>query len=202
MGTPTSDATTTPESRYDAVLRTASRFPDLPLEAAFKEDLLRLGVTFTTAALQRAACFKPKSYFIFSFDMVPLEELSEGEALHAPEEIALQGGPHAFRRTIVSVRLNPASPYRVDVDGERLVLFAGRQVLCDVLLAPSPPTWTPAPFVSSSMRPVTPTPSAPTTLRRAGKNCGRRAPSRPWDSLSAPAHGSSRAATLTRPAIP
>ena len=34
------------------------------------------------------------------------------------EEVALEGGPEGLRRTIVSVRLNPRSPYLVDQDGE------------------------------------------------------------------------------------
>ena len=56
---------------------------------------------------------KPKSYFIFSFDQKPLAELGEAATRRPPEEIALTGGPHGLRRTIVSVRVNPASPYRV-----------------------------------------------------------------------------------------
>lgn len=123
---------------YDAVLRLAESFPDLPLEALFKEDLLRRGVAFSDAALRLSARFKPKAYFIFSFDMVPIEDLSQGENLRAPEEIALTGGPHGLRRTIVSVRLNPASPYRVESDGETLRLESGGRPVCDVLLSHSP----------------------------------------------------------------
>ncbi|MFQ5600441.1 MAG: radical SAM protein [Candidatus Krumholzibacteriia bacterium] len=123
---------------YEAVLRLAEDFGDLPLEAIFKEDLLRLGVTFSDAALRLSARFKPKTYFIFSFDMAPLQALPEEQVLHAPEEIALVGGLHELRRTIVSVRLNPRSPYRVDADGDRLHLYAGNQLLCDVKLAPYP----------------------------------------------------------------
>ncbi len=122
---------------YEEVLRLAAQHPDLPLEAAFKEDLLRLGVHFTEAALARAARAKPKAYFIFSFDMVPLAELPPG-AEHAPEEIALVGGPHGLRRTIVSVRLNPQAPYRVDVGERGLELRSGAATICDVKLAPFP----------------------------------------------------------------
>jgi hypothetical protein len=123
---------------YDEVLRLAEGFADLPLEALFKEDLLRRGVGFSDAALQIAARFKPKAYFIFSFDMVPLEALPQAENWRAPEEIALAGGPHGLRRTIVSVRLNPASPYRVEADGDALRLHLGGRRVCDVLLAPYP----------------------------------------------------------------
>ena len=123
---------------YEEVLRLAAAHPDLPLEAVFKEDLLRLGMHFTPAALELAAAHKPKAYFIFSFDMVPLAELPEAAAAHAPEEIAVLGGPHALRRTIVSVRLNPGSPYRVDAGETGLVLQLGQRIVSEVKLAPFP----------------------------------------------------------------
>jgi hypothetical protein len=123
---------------YDEVLQLAEVFGDLPLEALFKEDLLRRGIAWSDAALQAASGTKPKAYFIFSFDMVPLDAMAQSENLRAPEEIALVGGPHGLRRTIVSMRLNPTSPYRVELEDGRLVLRAGEQTICDVLLAPYP----------------------------------------------------------------
>ncbi len=78
-----------------------------------KSDLLRLGLSFDPAALEEAAKFKEKSYFIFSFDMVPQKSLSHAEKHSAPEEFALTGGPLNLARTIVSTRLNPSSPYTV-----------------------------------------------------------------------------------------
>jgi hypothetical protein len=123
---------------YDHVLNVAGDHPDLPLEALFKEDLLRRGVAFSGPALQWSARFKPKAYFIFSFDMVPLEAQPQGEHLRAPEELALVGGPHELRRTIVSVRLNPGSPYRVELEDGRLRLRCGGERVSDVLLAPIP----------------------------------------------------------------
>ena len=46
------------------------RFPHVPREAVFKEDLLRGGVAFDASALSdnEEGEVKPKSYFIFSFD--------------------------------------------------------------------------------------------------------------------------------------
>jgi hypothetical protein len=158
-----SQRTDTPETsragagRYNEVLRIAEAFTDLPLEAVFKEDLLRLGVTFSPAALRLAALCKPKAYFIFSFDMAPLEALPEDEAVNAPEEIALVGGIHDLRRTIVSVRLNPSSPYRVDARGSTLVLFAGEQELCNVLLGPAPAYYGEQLASGKIMREVAPT---------------------------------------------
>src|SRR5438132_8596481 len=93
-----------------------SRFPDIPPEAVLKEDLLRTGIAFDDSALtdNLDGEVKPKSYFIFSFDQQPLAALGEAANRRPPEEIALTGGPYALRRTIVSVRVNPGSPYRVE----------------------------------------------------------------------------------------
>src|ERR1700675_3219804 len=92
-----------------------SRFPDIPPEAVLKEDLLRTGIAFDDSALtdNLDGEVKPKSYFIFSFDQKPLAQLGEAAKRRPPEELALTAGPYALRRTIVSVRVNPASPYRV-----------------------------------------------------------------------------------------
>ena len=123
---------------HEAVLRLHEQYADLPLEALFKEDLLRRGIAFTDAALRWSARHKTKAYFIFSFDLVPLSDMAQGENLRAPEEIALVGGPLGFRRTIVSVRVNPASPYHVDVENERLRLRCNGEPLADVLVGPYP----------------------------------------------------------------
>src|ERR671917_531956 len=103
------------ESRTALVEGLLGRFPRVPAEAVLKEDLLRTGISFDPAALtdNLDGEVKPKSYFIFSFDQKPLAELGEAARRRPPEEIALTGGPYALRRTIVSVRVNPDSPYRV-----------------------------------------------------------------------------------------
>src|SRR5687768_6528689 len=93
------------------------RFDDLPPEVFFKEELLRHGISL--GALDAGdESYQKKSYFIFSFDRTPVNEMREQENRRAPEEIALSGGPYALRRTIVSVRLNPASPYRLEQNAE------------------------------------------------------------------------------------
>jgi hypothetical protein len=117
------------------------RFPHIPRECVLKEDLLRTGIDFDGAALtdNEAGTVKPKSYFIFSFDHKPLAELGEAAKRRPPEEIALVGGPWGLRRTIVSVRLNPGSPYRVarDAEGELRLSLEGSP-LADVVLPPMP----------------------------------------------------------------
>jgi hypothetical protein len=117
------------------------RYADVPPEAVLKEDLLRTGIAFTAEALtdNLDGEVKPKSYFIFSFDQKPLAELGEAAARRPPEEVALTGGPYELRRTIVSVRVNPSSPYRVtraEAGGLELELD-GRHV-ADVGLPPMP----------------------------------------------------------------
>lgn len=114
----------------------------LPPEAIVKTDMLRLGVAFSRAALRLAAQHKLKAYFIFSFDLVPLQQMPQQEHWHAPEEICLEGGPLGFRRTIVSVRLNPASPYRVEVEDEQVVLKLDGTTICHVGFQPVPEYYT------------------------------------------------------------
>ncbi|MBI3541619.1 MAG: radical SAM protein, partial [Deltaproteobacteria bacterium] len=118
---------------------------DIPAEAIFKSDLLRLGLSFSPEALKICAQAKPKSYFIFSFDRVSQKELSEMERKAVPEEIALIDGPFHLKRTIVSVRVNPGSPYRVECgDAEDnhkdrpYVTFNGEPI-ADILLPTRPP---------------------------------------------------------------
>jgi hypothetical protein len=92
-----------------------ARYPRVPREAVLKEDILRSGIDFDPSALtdNLDGEVKPKSYFIFSFDQKPLTELGEAATRRPPEEVALTAGPYELRRTIVSVRVNPESPYRV-----------------------------------------------------------------------------------------
>src|SRR3954454_8282454 len=118
-----------------------ARFPSVPPEAVLKEDLLRTGIAFDTSALTENldGDVKPKSYFIFSFDQKPLTQLGEAALRRPPEEIALSGGGYDLRRTIVSVRVNPDSPYRVvrDEEGALRLSLEGRD-LAAVELPPMP----------------------------------------------------------------
>ncbi|MQA92076.1 MAG: radical SAM protein [Gemmatimonas sp.] len=118
-----------------------ARFPHIPREAVLKEDLLRTGIAFDVAGLSEneTGDVKPKSYFIFSFDHRPLKELGEAALRRPPEEVALTGGPLELRRTTVSVRVNPESPYRIEAgpDG-RLHLVLEQSPVADVELPPMP----------------------------------------------------------------
>ncbi len=125
--------------RLAEVERLVEAFPDLPPEAVFKEDILRGGLAFSEDALRIASGYKPKAYFIFSFDLIPIEEMRSREHFRAPEEVSLRGGPWNFRRTIVSVRLNPRSDYRVEVSSEGgLMLTLDGEEICGVEFQPVP----------------------------------------------------------------
>jgi hypothetical protein len=114
------------------------RYPDIPIEAIIKEDILRNGMAWAPEALEVASSFKLKTYFICSFDMIPIDKMGQRENLRAPEEIRLTGGPYNFRPVIVSVRLNPASPYRVELYENALVLKANGRTIAGVELQKSP----------------------------------------------------------------
>jgi len=116
----------------------AERYPDIPVEAILKEDLLRRGMSWEPVALEVAAAFKSKAYFICSFDMVPISEMGQKEHLKAPEEIRFSGGDNSLQPTVVSVRLNPSSPYRVEVEDGQLALKADGRILAAIELQKSP----------------------------------------------------------------
>jgi hypothetical protein len=116
----------------------AKRYPDIPLEAIFKEDLLRQGMAWTPEALEIATKFKLKAYFIFSFDMIPISGMEQKEHIKAPEEIRLVGGRYNFKPVIVSVRLNPASLYIVASEEGSLVLTWNGHSIAGVELQESP----------------------------------------------------------------
>jgi len=116
----------------------ARRHPDVPIEAICKEDLLRRGMAWSCDALEVAASYKRKAYFIFSFDMVPISKMNQGEDTRAPEEVRLVAGAFNFRPVIVSVRLNPASPYRVESEEGALVLKLDGHTIARVELQESP----------------------------------------------------------------
>ncbi|MFB7009948.1 MULTISPECIES: radical SAM protein [unclassified Streptomyces] len=128
-------------SRTHLIERLMEQFPHVPREAVIKEDLLRGGVAFDESALSdnESGEVKPKSYFIFSFDHGTLPELGAAALRRPPEEIVLTGGPYELRRTVVSVRVNPASPYRVAADDDGVLgLYLDGRRISDVGLPPMP----------------------------------------------------------------
>jgi hypothetical protein len=100
------------------VERYAKRYPDVSPEVILKEDLLRLGMYFTDAALAAARDCRHQAYFLFSYNISGHGEMGAGVSTAAPEDIRFHGGPYGFRPTWVRVVLNKNSPYVMDlVDG-------------------------------------------------------------------------------------
>ena len=95
---------------YQELTRHIETFAALPPEAVLKQDVLRLGLRFSEPAMNVAAGFKPKDYFIFSFDLIEIKDMGADEHLRVPEEIRVSGGPFQLRPTVISVRINPLSP--------------------------------------------------------------------------------------------
>ena len=124
---------------YDQLLDHVTRYPDLPPEAVVKQDVLRRGLRFSEGAMSIAAGYKPKDYFIFSFDLIEIKDMKQKEHLRVPEEIRLSGGALDLRPTVISVRINPDSPYQVHLHEGQLTLFCGDQVVSMVDYHPIPP---------------------------------------------------------------
>jgi hypothetical protein len=124
---------------WEEIERLSDSYSDIPKEAIFKEDILRTGLSFSKDALRIASGYKPKAYFIFSFDLVPISEMEQEESFRVPEEVCLMNGPEGFRRTIISVRVNPSSPYLIEIgpDG-RLLLTLNSKGIANVQFPVNP----------------------------------------------------------------
>ncbi len=125
---------------YTEVKNLFRKYSDIPLEAIIKQDVLRLGMRFSEDSCRIASGYKPKDYFIFSFDLATLDELEEkGEHfLNAPEEIRFSGGPDSLKPTVISVRLNPESPYSIQVLDGKLSLCCEDELIAGVEFHPMP----------------------------------------------------------------
>ncbi|PCI30613.1 MAG: radical SAM protein [SAR324 cluster bacterium] len=117
-----------------------TKYQDIPLEAIIKQDILRLGIYFSEDSLRIASGFKPKDYFIFSFDLVTLEDMEQNTShlLKAPEEVRLFGGEMDLKPTIINVRVNPKSPYSVEILEGKLYLYCEGKPCSEVEYHPLP----------------------------------------------------------------
>lgn len=116
----------------------AVRYPNVPLEAILKNDLLRLGFAFSDAALKACEGSCIKSYRLFTYDKVKYADLAKGEPFKVPEIIKVFGGQYKLRKTAVQVRLNPDSPYKIDVIDGQVVLCESGSNIANVFLPPAP----------------------------------------------------------------
>jgi hypothetical protein len=115
-----------------------ARYPDTPREVILKTDLLRHGQWFTDAALAATAGCMVKSYRLFSYDLVPMQDFARREARRVPEHFVAFGGSYGLRPVLVQTSLAPDSPYVVDVVDGRLVLRSGADILCEARFLAAP----------------------------------------------------------------
>ena len=125
-------------SSYDLLQSALERYGDLPAEAIIKQDVLREGLSFSEDSLRIATGYKPKDYFIFSFDLIPIAEMEKSENLRAPEEIKIFGGSGQLKETVISSKSKPSSPYKVDLQEGKLQLFCLDSALAEVCYHPVP----------------------------------------------------------------
>ena len=119
MAMPASDLTPTVETY-------AARYADVPMEVILKEDLLRLGMGLSDAALAAATDCRTQAYYLFSYNISDHREMAPGMSTRAPEDITFSGGPYGLRDTNVRVVLNHESPYKLDVvDGAIMICEDG-----------------------------------------------------------------------------
>lgn len=114
------------------------RYPDVPREVILKEDVLTQGLSFTDAALAIGQSFRVKSYRLFSYDRVRMEELARQESVKVPEELFVKGGQYQLRRTSIQTRISPSSPYVVDASDGQLSLSLGGQKVAELEYPPAP----------------------------------------------------------------
>lgn len=111
-------ATQKPLSRRGELESLIHRFPDVPPEVIVKEDLLTHGLRFTEQALHAGERYQAPTVATFLWERVRPEQIEEHTGGHRriPKHIELHGGLYGLRgRLRVQARINPASPYVIDL---------------------------------------------------------------------------------------
>src|SRR5215469_8849885 len=115
-----------------------AKYPDVPREVILKEDLLRLGVRLTPAALTAAKGCRTQAYYLFSYNISEHEEMGEGVSTAAPEDMIFRDGPYKLRRTWVRLVLNHNSPYVIDVVDGKLVICENHEPVAEAIFPSKP----------------------------------------------------------------
>jgi len=126
------------ESRVKELESFFDRFPDMPREVILKEDVLRLGMRFTDAALDSFKDATIKSYRLFSHDKVEHGRLEKKEHMKIPEELRFKEGPYDLRPTLVRCSISRDSPYVIDVVEGKISLCTDGIVLAEAEYARRP----------------------------------------------------------------
>ncbi len=121
------------------VVSYAKKYRHIAPEVILKEDVLRLGMSFSRDALEFARGCRSQAYFLFSYNISPHDQLGPALSSQAPEDIKLVGGPMALERTSVRVVLSTRSPYLVDIIGGKPMLCENAVPLTEVVLPQKPP---------------------------------------------------------------
>jgi len=129
-----------PYTKYD-LDHYFEKYSDVYKEVIIKEDLLRLGVCFTDAALEESSKFATKSYYLFSYDAMDVDDMKKKEFIKAPECFKFSGGPYDLKSTNNKTCLESPNktPYKVDFVDGKLQLFWENNYLADVELRNKPP---------------------------------------------------------------
>src|SRR3970040_3177596 len=83
-------------SHHEALESYFTKYPEFPKEPILKQHLLSLGHWFSDAALDATAGALVKSYRLFSYDLVPMSELTRNEHRRVPEDFVLLNGPYGM----------------------------------------------------------------------------------------------------------
>jgi hypothetical protein len=116
------------------------KYPDVPKEVIIKEDIMRLGVTFTENALKLSEKSATKTYYIFSYDKMDVDEMKKEEHIRAPEEYKFKGGPYNLLPTNNKCIMakEEDTPYKIDaIDGKVQLLWEGNYA-ADIEFRPRP----------------------------------------------------------------
>lgn len=117
------------------------KYSDVNKEVIIKEDILRLGVSFTQKALEESSKFATKSYYLFSYDAMDVDDMQKQEYMKAPECFKFEGGPYNLRISNNKSCLEQPdkTPYKVDFIDGKLQLLWEDNYLADVILRSKPP---------------------------------------------------------------
>jgi len=117
------------------------KYPEAPKELIIKLDLLTSGIWFSDAAMDdfSKGNYVQKSYRLFSWDSIKVTDDRRRKEVAWPEELGIRGGIYKLLRTIIQVRLNPNSPYIVDIVDGCPNLCVNGQAIAEVIYFPKPP---------------------------------------------------------------